>query len=126
MTFSSKIITLSAISTVLALTTGAAVAADTVSLTMKPLHGISFDAGAERAVSYFTSTGAHCKLVLTLAEQPRSNDSFSSTRFEATVGAGQVTQINSAQGNSVNFACAADAQSMTAKIARQVAAAEIE
>ena len=126
MTFSSRIITLSAISAAFALSVGTAEAADTASLTMKPLHGISFDAGAERAVGYFTSTGEHCKLVLTLAEEPLSNDSFSSTRFEAAVAAGKVTHFNSAHGVPVEFACAADAQSMTATITKQFAAAEIE
>ncbi len=126
MTFSSKIITLSALSAAFALSIGAAGAADTTSLTMKPLHGISFDAGTERAVGYFTSTGKHCKLVLTLAEEPLSNDSFSSTRFEAAVAAGKATHFNSAHGSSVEFACAADAQSMTATVNKQLAAAEIE
>jgi hypothetical protein len=127
MKFASKIITLTAISTALALNAGAVQAADTSSvLTMKPLHGISFDAGAERAVSYFTSKAEQCQLVLTMAEAPRSDDSFTSTRFETSVPAGKVTHFNSAQGNSIEFSCAADAQAMTARITHQLAAVEIE
>jgi hypothetical protein len=37
-------------------------------LTMKPLHGVSFDLGTKRAVSFFSSVAGHCKLVLTYAE----------------------------------------------------------
>ena len=39
-------------------------------LTMKPLHGISFDVGTKRAVSYFLSVAGQCRLVLTLADPP--------------------------------------------------------
>jgi hypothetical protein len=129
MNYSSKIMSLTALACALALNAGALQAAGASSLlTMKPLHGVSFDIGASRAVSYFLSDNGQCKLVLTLAEAPDwDNPShFAATRFEATISAGNATHFNPTQGNAVEFACASDAQAMTATITQQVAAAEAQ
>ena len=113
---------LAILASALALNAGTLSAADTSSaLSMRPLHGISFDVGGQRAVAYFTGGGGSCKLVLTIAEASNSYESFTSTRIETAVSAGKSTHYDSTE-----FACAADAQSMTASTARQVAAAQSE
>jgi hypothetical protein len=106
----------------LALSNGfAAQAGSSHTLTMKPLAGISFDIGAKRAVSYFSSQNNQCKLVLTMADES-SDAHFTVTRFEASVGAGKATRYTSSEGKVVDFACAADAQAMTVNPVSQFAA----
>ncbi|MGQ0673190.1 MAG: hypothetical protein ACT4N2_09980 [Hyphomicrobium sp.] len=86
------------------------------SLTMKPLAGISLDLGSERAVGYFQSADGACKLVLTLAGEPNWDNAsvFAASRFEASIGAGKSVRYASDTGKAIDFACAADAQSVSA------------
>jgi uncharacterized low-complexity protein len=122
-----KIAIAAAFTGLLALANAGAAQADEASsaLTMKPLHGVSFDVGAERAVSYFVSENSQCKLVVTLAGAPNWDDkgSFTATRFEAAILAGKATRYLSSEGKAFEFACAADAQAMNVKQVEQVAAA---
>ncbi len=94
-------------------------------MTMKPVHGISFDVGAKRAVSYFLSDNGECKLVLTLADAPDWNaaSKFTATRFEAAVRSGTATRYASAEGVAIDFACQSNAQAMSVRAVEQVAAA---
>ena len=86
-------------------------------LTMKPLHGISFDVGTKRAASYFLSVAGQCRLVLTLADQPDWEQfaSFTSTRFEATLPADKSIRFTSPENKMLEFACLPGAQSMSVK-----------
>ena len=86
-------------------------------LTMKPLHGISFDVGTKRAVSYFLSVAGQCRVVLTLADQPDWEQfaSFTTTRFEATLPADKTIRFTSPENKMLEFACLPDAQSMSVK-----------
>jgi hypothetical protein len=54
---------------------------------MKPIQGIVFGVGPKRGVGYFYNKNSNCKLVLTLAEEPRSDDpqSFTAIRHEVAV-----------------------------------------
>lgn len=101
-------------------------AADAAStLTMKPLHGISFDVGSQRAASYFVNKNGRCEVVLTLAETPDwdSAPRFVSTRFEATIGPGKSTRYNSHEGRAIEFACETAAQTMSVnEVDQQIAA----
>ncbi len=91
-------------------------------LTMKPLHGVSFDVAPERAVSYFRSENGQCKLVLTLSGEPNWDaDTFTATRFEAAVHAGKSTRYVPSNGKVLEFACAADAQAMEITQVEQIA-----
>jgi hypothetical protein len=98
-------------------------AAASSTLTMKPLHGISFDVGSERAVSYFLSEAGQCKLVVTLAQAPDADApaAFTATRFEAAIHAGKATRYTEAGGKTVEFECAADAAAMAVTPIDQVA-----
>jgi hypothetical protein len=83
---------------------GTAQAAETV----KPLQGVSFHVGSKGAVAYFLIEGRTCKLVLTMADRDAQP-----TRYEAAISGGETTSYELAKGQSLEFACQADAQAVT-------------
>jgi hypothetical protein len=102
----------------------AAQAADTTNkLTMKPLHGVSFDVGARRAVSFYLSKNGRCELVLTLADTSDWDEDarFEATRFEASIRAGETTRYKSDEGKAVDFSCEEAAQTMGVNAVEQIA-----
>ena len=94
------------------LSAGYAQAAETV----KPLQGVSFHAPSMDAVAYFLSENRTCKFVLTMV------DTAQPTRFEAAIPGGESTSYKLTEGRSLEFACQADAQSMTIDLVTTVAA----
>ena len=118
-----KLISSALVSAALAFGTSTSQAADNPGIgVMKPLHGISFKVGTQQAVSYFIAEQGKCQLVLTLAEEPNWDNvkSFATTRFEATVPAGEATHIHS-NGKALVFACERDAGAMSVVSQDQVA-----
>src|SRR5690242_7413117 len=56
---------------------------------IKPLEGLSFNLGHSKVVSYFTSNGNVCNLVVTAADSADTEDStLSVSRYEASVRSG--------------------------------------
>lgn len=110
-----KLITLAA-SIAALVATGAQAQEAPSTQSMKPLAGISLDLGSERGVGYFQSADGACKLVLTLAGEPNWDNAsvFAASRFEASIGAGKSVRYASDTGKAIDFACAADAQSVSA------------
>ena len=92
---------------------------------MKPIQGITFDAGRKHGVGYFYAEAGRCQLVLTLADQPTWDDrnSFTVVRHESGVPAGQFTRYTS-DGHSFEFGCETNAQTMTFRALSAVATAE--
>jgi hypothetical protein len=87
----------------------------------KPIQGLSFDAGAKRAVAYFTNKAGQCQLVITLAGEPdRSTGSLEINRSVASVPAG-LSQRYENGGRAFQFECANDAQAMTFQALTSVA-----
>jgi hypothetical protein len=127
----STAMTLSKIATVTALTgfffAQAAVvkAADAQSvLIMQPMHGASFDLGSKRVVGYFLSKNGTCRLVLTMAEEPKWDSdvtTFQATRFEAAIPGGKATRYNSEEGPALDFTCQLGAQSISVSRVDQIA-----
>jgi len=99
-------------------------AQDTVVLSMKPSHGISFNVGSKRAVSYFLSDAGQCKLVMTVAAPPNFGEipSLTATRFEARVPAGRSTRFTDHDLSRLEFSCQRDAQSVTVNRIEKIAA----
>lgn len=128
MNFVQKILVASALAGGLSAGNGLQAADLSSGLTLKPLHGISFDLGTRRAVGYFLNDDGQCKLVLTLAEAPDRSDvsRFAATRFEAAIRPGKATRYDSTEGGAIEFACQTNAQAMSVKAVKQVAAAPIE
>jgi hypothetical protein len=91
---------------------------------MKPLQGVFLNAGQKRAVGYFYDQENRCKLVVTVAEPPSSDDSEMSAvlRREASIKAGGLARFDVSEGQTFEFTCAADAQSMTMKAGERIAA----
>jgi len=89
------------------------------SLSMKANHGISFDVGQERAVSYFQAGNGTCEVVLTIAGEPNwdAGASFSATRFEASVSPEKPVRF----GNALEFACQPGATAMSVTRLEKVA-----
>lgn len=113
-----KISTFRALVASAALASGASVAhsADGPALgTMKPNHGISFDIGADRGVSFFQSKNGVCQVVLTVGGEPdwSGSSGFKVTRFEATVSAGKSARYQG-EGHAIDFSCHSGAVAMTA------------
>ncbi len=124
MTFAQKFMAAMAITASLSLDTTALWAADASPVqTMKPLQGISLDVGTKHSVSYFLNDSGQCKLVMTLADEPDWSGvpSFTSIRFEALVPAGRQTRYNSGDGKAVEFACQAEARTMSVRLVEDVA-----
>lgn len=123
MTSAKHIMIATAIAATLSLTSARALEAADDTLNMKPFHGISFNVGSKRAVSYFLNSNGQCNLVVTLADEPKwdGTHSFTATRFEATIAAGEATRFHSAERKALEFACHAGARSMSVKPVEQLA-----
>jgi hypothetical protein len=94
--------------------------------TFKGFQGLSFEAGQKHGVGYFYNDAGRCKLILTLADANRDDEqSLTITRYEAAVGAGQITRYTS-EGHAFEFACQANAELMTFKALSTVASAQSE
>ena len=89
---------------------------------IRPLQGISIDLGKRRGVGYFLNDNGKCRLVVTVADEPNLQDgqTFTATRFEAEVPAGQATRYDASEAV-LEFACEAAAQSMEMTMTRQYA-----
>ena len=87
---------------------------------MQPLQGMSFDAGAQHAVTYFLSENGQCKLVVTLSGEPESSSQrFTATRFEATIDGGAATRYVSDDGNVIAFDCEPSARTVSVHTGEQ-------
>lgn len=96
------------------------------SFTMKPLQGVSFDFGSERAVGYFLPDDGKCALVITRASTaPNWDDdfiTFSASRFEANVPSDRKTKYHAADGKVIEFLCESSGAAMVVTRVDEVAA----
>jgi hypothetical protein len=92
--------------------------------TMKPLQAVSFDIGSKRAVSYFLSEQGHCKLALAVADRMIGDEVPDDTpvRFDVDIDAGKDARFDTADGNSLHFACGAETRVVVISEVPQVAA----
>jgi len=89
---------------------------------MRPMQALSLDRGNEHIVSYYLSKNGRCKLYVTQAADAQPN-TFTATRFEATIEPGKVARYVSTAGNAFEFACASDGLAMNVMPLEQVASA---
>ena len=127
MTISKNIISAIALSGIIFAGHASASLAGETNKTIKPLQGLSFDAGQKHGIGYFLSNANTCKLVLTLADSATQDDQqgFTAARYEAAVPAGQNTRYTS-EGHTFEFGCQANAQAMTFKPLSTVASDQSE
>jgi len=127
MTSLNSIVRFASLAAVLGLAAASAEAGPSASrLTMKPMHGVSFDFGAEHAIGYFLAEGGACKLVMTRAvADPDADDefvTFSASRFEATVPPEKATTYRAPEGRVLEFRCESGASAMSITGIDEVAA----
>ena len=95
------------------------------SLTMQPLHAISFDIGSKHAVSYFLNENGRCKLTLVVADAMHGDVIPRDTpvQFDVAINEDKNARFDTAEGKSLQFACARGSEAMTVAEVSQVAAA---
>lgn len=114
-----------ALATIMTLASTAAVSAgEAVSLKMAARHGVSFDVGSKRAVSYYLAEGGVCNLTVLMAESTVEDEvKGAATRVTIPVIPTRSARIDTAEGKTLEFRCAPSAQTMTVKVLGQVAVA---
>jgi hypothetical protein len=112
-----------ALASALALSGAASAMADEAKgLKMTPRHGVSFDVGSKRAVSYYLAKGGICNLTVLMADS-RELDTVkgAATRVTIPVIPAMTARIDTAEGKTLEFKCAPSATAMTVKLLEQVA-----
>ena len=132
MNFAKKIVAATAVTCVLAIANLGAVQAGDSSpgwSPMKHLHAISFDVGRKHVLSYFLSKNGQCDLTILVTGRPdevAEGDeipALATARFHAAIGGGKSAHLDTAEGKSLEYACATDAQAMSVRELNQVAVA---
>jgi hypothetical protein len=96
---------------------------------MKPLHAISFNVGRKHVLSYFLSKNGLCELTMMVTDRPDEASvgdeipTLATARFKATIGGGKTAQLDTADGKSLEYACATGAQVMSVRELDRVAVA---
>jgi len=91
-------------------------------LKMKPQHGVSFDVGSKRAVSYYLAKGGLCNLTVLMADGGETADiKGAATRVTIPVIPTRAARIDTAEGKTLEFTCAPSASAMSVKVFEQVA-----
>jgi hypothetical protein len=132
MNFVKKIVAATAVTCVLAIANlGAVQAGDTlpVGSQMKHLQAVSFDVGSKHVLSYFLSKNGMCDLTILVTDRPDEvveGDeirTLTTARFKAAIDGGTSAHLDTAEGRSLEYACAADAQAMSVRQVNHVAVA---
>lgn len=112
-----------ALAAVVAVTgTLAADAGEMQGLKLKPHHGVSFDVGSKRAVSYYLAEGGVCSLTVLMADSNADGEiKGAATRVTIPVIPTRAARIDTAEGKTLEFKCAPSAQAMSVKVLDQVA-----
>jgi hypothetical protein len=90
-------------------------------ITLKHAKGQSFDVGSKRAVAYYLAKGGVCSLTVLMADRGEDNIKGAATRVTIPVIPTRSARFDTAEGKTLEFACAPSAASMAVKILDQVA-----
>ena len=130
MNFAKKIFIATALTGVLTVANLGALQAEDLSAgskAMKHLQAVSFDVGRKHVLSYFLSKNGLCDLTILVTDRPgelAEGDeipTLATARFHAAVGGGKTLQYDTAEGRSLEYACATNAQAMNVRQVNQVA-----
>jgi hypothetical protein len=82
-----------------------------------PMKGLMLDVGSKHTVSYFTADDGLCNLTLVVGEKANEEGDHGSVgaRVRMAIEQGKSARIETAEGKSLEFACARDAQSMSVR-----------
>jgi len=101
----------------------------TSSTQMKPLYAVSFDFERKHVLSYFLDKGNQCGLTIVVTDRPDEVSEgdempvLTAVHSHFTIDGGETAHVDIAEGKSLEYACATDAQAMSVRQASQVAAA---
>ncbi|MCB1513744.1 MAG: hypothetical protein KDJ18_02810 [Hyphomicrobiaceae bacterium] len=99
-----------------------AIAGEVDGLKMTPRHGVSFDVGSKRAVSYYLGEGGICNLTVLMADTNALDEvKGAATRVTMPVIPTKVARIDTAEGKTLEFKCAPSASAMSVRVLDQVA-----
>lgn len=96
--------------TLLAASSGLSLADEPAISTMAPLRAASLDVGSRHLVSYFVAADGLCRLTVMIAETGAPE--APATRLQLSVDPGKAARVDTAEGKSVSFGCAPQAQEM--------------
>ena len=107
----------------LALSGGLEAAELDTTLRALPMHAVTFDIGSKHAISYFLVNDGNCDLTVWLTDISLDDKSTpaTATRMVLSVAPGRTMQVGSAEGMAAEFACAANAESMSVRTLTEVA-----
>ena len=88
-----------------------------------PMHAVTFDIGSKHAISYFLVNDSNCDLTVWLTDISHDDEAAPSTatRMVLAVAPGKTMRVGSAEGMAAEFACAANAESMSVLTLTEVA-----
>jgi len=95
--------------------------------TMKPLYAVSFNVGRKHVLSYFLRKSGRCDLTLMVTDRPGEDPKgdeippLHTERFRAAIDDGRTARFDTAEGTSLEYACAAGAQTMSVRKLNRVA-----
>lgn len=86
-------------------------------LQVGPLKAINLDVGAKRAIGYYLADNGSCNLTVLLSDVNYQDDGTtpSASRVNVTVAAGTSAKVDTIDGTTMQFSCAAGAADMTVK-----------
>ncbi len=84
---------------------------------VRPAHGLMLDVGSKHTVSYFLTDGSKCNLTLMIGDKANDEGDNSSVgaRINVAVEAGKSARVETAEGKSLEFACAGGASAMNVR-----------
>ncbi len=92
-----------------------AIAGEAQVWTARQAQGLVLDVGSKHTVSYFLADGGKCNLTLMVGEKANEDGDNSSlgARLRVAIDAGKSARIETAEGRSLEFGCAADASALS-------------
>ena len=92
-------------------------------LRVTPMKAVNLDAGTKRVIGYYLADQGNCNLTVMLSDVFYEGDGTvpSASRVNVNVAAGTSAKIDSIDGTTMQFTCAAGASDMTVKTFARVA-----
>ncbi len=92
-------------------------------LRVGPLKVINLDVGAKRAIGYYLAEQGNCNLTVLLSDVFYEGEGTtpSATRVKVNVGGGTSAEVDTIDGTTMAFTCAASASDMTVRVFERIA-----
>jgi hypothetical protein len=90
---------------------------------VRPLAGVTLDAGGKHVAAYYVADGNACQLTVAVAEQSRDDAEIPAlgSRIHTRVEGGRKARLEMASGPALEFACAPGAATLTARVLQRSA-----